>query len=124
MKAIMKADHIFLASLLSIAFGPLLIQTSGGAEPESFVPVAGQPLAANVTRLVEALDFLGASLPKDVRNSLAEAARKPDAERLQQTLDKHVLFIVELNPESRVKVRRGPANAVLQQGGYTPVIVK
>src|SRR5262249_33961642 len=36
----------------------------------------------------------------------------------------HALFIVELNPESRVKVRRGPEKAMLQQGGYVPVIVK
>jgi hypothetical protein len=81
-------------------------------------------MAANVTRLVEALDFLGAALPVDVKQSLAEAARKPDSDRLQQVLDEHALFIVELNPESRLKVRRGPAKAVLQQGGYTPVVVK
>ena len=29
-----------------------------------------------------------------------------------------------INPEERVKVARGPAAAVLQQGGYTPVLVK
>jgi hypothetical protein len=81
-------------------------------------------LAANVTRLVEALDFLGASLPANVKQSLAEAERKPDAIRLQQVLDEQALFIVELNPESRVKARRGPARAVIQQGGYTPVILK
>jgi hypothetical protein len=81
-------------------------------------------LAANVTRLVEALDFLGASLPAETKASLAEAARKADTDRLQQVMDQHALFIVELNPESRVKVRRGPAKALLQQGGYTPVIVK
>jgi hypothetical protein len=94
------------------------------AETGPPVPVAAQPLAANVTRLVEALDFLGTPLPAKVKQSLAEAARKPDADRLQQVLDEHALFIVELNPESRVKVRRGPAKAVLQQGGYTPVVVK
>ncbi|MBM3845101.1 MAG: hypothetical protein FJ405_02285 [Verrucomicrobia bacterium] len=88
------------------------------------VPVEAQPLAANVTRLVEALDVMGASLPPEVKQSIAEAARKPDADRLQQLLDEHALFVVELNPESRVKARRGPAKAVLQQGGYTPVIVK
>jgi len=109
--------------LLLAPIGSLLISTRAAAESE-IVPVAAQPLAANAMRLVEALDFLGASLPADAKQSLGEAARKPDAERLQQVLDEHALFIVELNPESRVKVRRGPAKAVLQQGGYTPVIVK
>jgi hypothetical protein len=113
-----------LATLLLFASDSLLTHLCRAVEPESVVPVTSQPLAANVTRLVEALDFLGASLPADAKQSLAEAGRKPDAERLQQVLDEHALFIVELNPESRVKVRRGPAKAVLQQRGYTPVIVK
>jgi len=102
----------------------LVIQTTHSAEPEPVVPVAAQPLAANVTRLVEALDFMGAALPADVKKSLADALTKSDGDRLQQLLDENALFIVELNPESRVKVRRGPARAVLQQSGYTPVIVK
>ncbi|HKQ37685.1 MAG TPA: hypothetical protein VJ063_06375, partial [Verrucomicrobiae bacterium] len=83
------------------------------AEPES------QPLAANITRLVEALDFLGAPLPREVKKPIS-----PDAEALQQLFDQYVLFIVEINPESRVKVRRGPAKAVLQQAAYTPIILK
>ena len=111
-----------LKALLPIAIGLCLVQTGHAAE--AVVPVAAQPLAANVTRLIEALDFLGASLSADVKQALADAARKPDAERLQQLLDEHALFVVELNPESRVKVRRGPAKAILQQGGYTPVVVK
>ena len=109
-------------ALLPIAIGLCLVQT--GQAAEAVVPVAAQPLAANVTRLIEALDFLGASLPADVKQALVDAARKPDAERLQQLLDERALFVVELNPESRVKVRRGPAKAVLQLGGYTPVVVK
>ena len=111
-------------AVLWAALASLLIQLCRAAEIDPVVPVAAQPLAANVTRLVEALNFLGASLPVSVKQSLAEAAQKPDADRLQLVLDPHALFIVELNPESRVKVRRGPAKAVLQQSGYTPVIVK
>jgi len=118
------SPRAWLTVLFRVVIGLALIHQSPAAVPEAVVPVAAQPLAANVTRLMEALDFLGASLPLDVKKSLAEAARKPDAERLQQLLDEHALFIVELNPESRVKVRRGPAKAVLRQGGYTPVIVK
>ena len=40
------------------------------------------------------------------------------------SLDPLVLLAVTINPEERVKVARGPAAAVLQQGGYTPVLVK
>jgi hypothetical protein len=120
----MKTRGWLRLTALSAALGTASIQTGRAAEPEPVVPVAAQPLAANVTRLVEALDLMGAALPVDVRKSLAEAAAKPDGDRLQQILDERALFIVELNPESRVKVRRGPAIALLQQGGYTPVIVK
>ena len=101
-----------------------LVTTGHGADLETIVPVAGQPLAANVTRLIEALDFLGAALPADLKKSLAQAAADSDGDRLQRLLDERVLFVVELNPESRVKARRRPTSAVLQQGGYTPVIVK
>ena len=86
--------------------------------------VPGQPLGANVQRLVQALDYLGAPLPADTSRALLEAAQDRDARRLQQTLDSHVLFVVSLNPEVRVKAARGPASATLQQGGYTPHIVK
>ena len=115
---------LLLAALFLAMIDSGLVHHSHAAAAEPVVPVAAQPLAANVTRLVEALDFLGASLPADVKKSLAQAAQKPDADRLQRLLDEHALFIVEINPESRVKVRRGPAKAVLQQGGYTPVVVK
>jgi hypothetical protein len=53
--------------------------------------------------------------------TLALAWLAVDAEPL---LDPQVLVVVTLNPESRVKAARGPARAVLQQAGYTPVLVK
>jgi hypothetical protein len=43
---------------------------------------------------------------------------------LQELLDPHVLCVVDINPESRVKAQRGPAQAVVQEAGYTPVPVK
>ena len=86
--------------------------------------VAGQPLAANVKRVLQTLDFLGTPLANATTNSLLEAAQKRDAKHLQELLDAHVLFVVSLNPEVRVKVTRGPAPAVLQQGGFTPLLVK
>lgn len=86
--------------------------------------VEGQPLAANATRLAEALDYLGNPLPEETKAALRKAATQRDANALQRALDPHVTFVVTLNPEVRVKVARGPAMPSLQQGGFTPVLVK
>ena len=59
----------------------------------------------------------GAPLPADTA-ALKQAAKDRDSARLQKLLDPHVLVMVDLSPEARVKARRGPAKAVLQQGGY------
>jgi hypothetical protein len=88
------------------------------------VPVEGQPLAANITRVLQALQFLGAPLPGDVAKELEDAGQTHDADRLQKLLDPHVLWVVTINPESRVKVQRGLAKAQLQQAGFTPTLVK
>src|SRR6267143_1036923 len=74
------------------------------------IPVAdAQPLAANVSRLGQALEFLGAPLETQISRDLQTAASARDAVRLQTLLDAQVLFVVTINPESRVKVQRGAA---------------
>jgi hypothetical protein len=88
------------------------------------VAVEGQPLGSNVTRLLEALETLGAPLPADAARALTAAAKAQDSDKLQELHDPHVLIQVNINPESRVKVIRGPATVALQQAGYTPVIIK
>lgn len=107
---------------LAVAF----VALTHGARAES-VPTAQvdrQPLAANVERVVRALETLGAPLPRKTADPLASAVRAGDADALQRLLDPQVLLVVTINPEERVKVARGPAPAVLQQAGYTPVLVK
>ena len=71
--------------------------------------VEGQPLAANAKRILQAFEFLGAPFDDGSAKEIQEAAKRRDAKRLQELLDQHVLFVVSLNPEVRVKVRRGPA---------------
>ncbi|PYK03258.1 MAG: hypothetical protein DME23_00110, partial [Verrucomicrobia bacterium] len=88
------------------------------------VPVEGQPLSANITRVLQALQFLGTPLSGDTIKEVEAAAQALDADRLQDLLDPHVLLLVTINPESRVKVQRGPAKARLQQAGFSPVLVK
>ncbi len=97
------------------------------AEPAVTLPIGdvdGQPLAANVKRVVEALQFLGSPLPVDEIEKLSAAGKDRDAKQLQKLLDARVLLLAHINPESRVKVRRGPAAAELQQFGFTPVLIK
>jgi hypothetical protein len=95
------------------------------ADPPPVVgDVEGQPLAENAGRLMKALNFLGAPLPADVAKELQAAIEAKDAKKVQEILDKRVLFVVSINPESRVKVARGPADAVIQQSGYVPTLVK
>src|SRR5689334_3338321 len=86
--------------------------------------VAGQPLAANVVRVLDTLRMIGSPLKAELEMALSKAAKQRDAKQLQELLDPEVLFVVSLNPEVRVKVARGPAKAELQQGGFTPVLIK
>jgi len=68
--------------------------------------VEGQPLMAQVTRLKEALDFLGSSLQEeDAARLEALRDRAPDesvVREIQATLDPYCLAMVEINPEARV----------------------
>jgi hypothetical protein len=86
--------------------------------------VEGQPLAANVERLMKALDFLGRPMAAADVKELQKATADKDAKKIQELLDKQVLFAVTINPEARLKVAKGPGSAAIQQSGWTPVIVK
>ena len=89
------------------------------AEPSA---VGAQPLRANVQRLMAALEYLGAPLAAETRRELRRAPQL-SAQRLQALLDPHVLAVVSINPELRVKVQRGAARARLQQAGFTPCLL-
>src|SRR5437867_5292069 len=97
-----------LSLLLALAGPPICAL---GASQE--VPVAGQPLAENVRRVLQALELLGSPLPPEAAAELRGAVETRDSALLQRLLDPRVLLIVEINPEMRVKVRRGPARALL-----------
>ncbi|MFO1091742.1 MAG: CehA/McbA family metallohydrolase [Planctomycetaceae bacterium] len=86
--------------------------------------VEGQPLGANILRVMQVLEFLGAPLTVDETVALQQAATDRDPAALQKLLDPHVLCTVHINPELRVKAARGDAKAILHQGGYTPVLIK
>ena len=105
-------------ALLALAcwwIGFLEAPTSLGMDP--------QPLQANAQRLVAAFDYLGAPLPAETRQAL-QRSQDVSAKRLQELLDPHVLAVVSINPELRVKVARGNGRARLQQAGFTPCLIK
>ncbi len=117
----MRTSHRCVAA---IAVALLLSGPLAAAGKLEVKTVEGQPLGENAKRLLDALDFLGAPLPKETADAVKAAAKERDAAKLQELLDPHVLVQVTINPESRVKVLRGPAAAKLQQHGYVPAIFK
>jgi hypothetical protein len=119
-----RRPRILLGAVLGLALAWLAPATGARAQKLEPVDVEGQPLAANAGRLLEALQFLGAPLPDKTTAAVQAAAKARDARTIQELLDPHVLVLVMLNPESRVKAARGPAPATLQQGGFVPVLVK
>jgi hypothetical protein len=84
------------------------------------VEVEGQPLAANVARVVQALELAGAPLPGETREALRRAGE--DARAIQRILHPAALFVVTVG--ERTKAQRGRGSAALQQAGWTPAIVK
>src|SRR5262245_24253021 len=114
----------FRSVRLALVTAASLLVADASAQDLAPVAVEGQPLAANVRRLEQALDYLGAPLPPETRKALQVACANRDAAGIQRLLDPHVLLAVSINPEARVKVARGPAKGILQQAGYTPVLVK
>ncbi len=98
------------------------------AELPLVTKVERQPLAAQVARLQDALDHLGAPLSATDRQALSQALAHSDSakaiERVQQVLDARCLFSVTINPEMRVKVARGPAAAELDEQGWRVFLVK
>ena len=102
----------------------ILFALTGRAETP-IVPVNElQPLAANITRVLQALEFLGAPFGAQVSKDLQAAAAAKDSDRLQKLIDAQVTFVVTINPEARVKTQLGEFKPGLQQAGFTPVLIK
>lgn len=87
-----------------------------------------QPLKAQVRRVAEALDYLGEPLTPEQSAALNRAVANMNAdeavEAIQKVLDPRCLAGVSINPESRVKVARGPAPAQLVEQGWRVFLVK
>ncbi|HWW00621.1 MAG TPA: CehA/McbA family metallohydrolase [Candidatus Acidoferrum sp.] len=121
-----RADILWLlvtnAAFISRAFG------AEQAKLELAKDVELQPLVAQVRRLAEALDYLGAPLTPVEKTRLKEASDRGDPAEgvalIQAVLDPHCLVGVSINPEMRVKATAGPAEPALVEKGWTTFLVK
>jgi hypothetical protein len=108
----------------------LLLASYGFAEELPLVEkVEHQPLAAQVTRVLQALDMVGEPLPASDTAELKRLVEQGPGNaktiaRIQEILDKHCLAGVNINPESRVKVQQGPAKADLVEQGWRSFLIK
>ena len=110
---------------------PLLAQHETHHAPATQSTITGvepQPLLAQAIRLKEALSFLGSSLSNEDEQRLMALQLQPlnqeTVKRVQSILDPYCLAMININPESRVKVLRGPATAKLIQNGWVSYLVK
>ncbi len=87
-----------------------------------------QPLVAQARRVVESLDILGQPLPQKDKDRLEAASKLADhreaVRTIQRVLDPYCLIGVDINPESRVKAKPGPASPKLIQQGWRVFLVK
>jgi hypothetical protein len=90
--------------------------------------LALQPFAQQVRQVESALGYLGQPLAEQdqeaVNRAIGEVDEAAAIAHLEQILDKYTLAVVEINPESRVKVQPGPAKPELVEAGASIFLVK
>ena len=113
-----------LLSLLAIGCFSLCI--SAQSFPEE-VDAEWQPLASQLRRVAEAMNYQGAPFSPEDQKALNELfARGGDdaVELAQKIFDLYCLIGIHINPESRVKVSSGPAKPILVEQGWRTFLVK
>jgi len=101
-----------------------LAATPGAAQTR----VSLQPFAQHVRQVETTLAYLGQPLTQNdheaINQSLASVDEASAIARLERILDMYTLAIVDINPESRVKVQAGAAKAELNEAGTRIFLVK
>ncbi|MFT3881844.1 MAG: acetylxylan esterase [Gemmatales bacterium] len=90
------------------------------ADDVSIVECKAEPLLQNLRVVNHAFKETGLKVPPGIEKAL----EVKDADEIQKQLDPIVAAVVTINPESRVKVMRGPYPIKHQLGWPTPVLVK
>jgi hypothetical protein len=87
-----------------------------------------QPLLAQVSRLVDAMAYLGEPFAEAERQQLDAAANLAGGPRgveaIQKILEPRCLLIVRINSESRISIERGAAAARLVEHGWRAFLMK
>jgi hypothetical protein len=120
----MKKTILLRLSIVLSLFSPLVVISHASKHEQ----IELQPLIAQVNRLVEAMDYLGAPVSASDKQALDKAIGDSDQARagraIQDVLDKYCLVEVNINPESRVKVSQGQAKTDLVEKGWRTFLVK
>src|SRR5438093_2130993 len=106
--------------VISAAFFMMLAARSAAAELPKVAQVELQPLAAQVRRLVEALDYVGAPLPEADKQALQRAGedKARGLEAIQSILDPHCLAGVRITAGNQLETLQGPARPELAEQGW------
>ena len=124
-KLLLLSFAVLYLSIIAFAQHPV---THPSREPNIIAGIEPQPLLAQAIRLKEALSFLGRSLSKEDAKRLMALQHQPLTQEIvklvQDILDPYCLALININPESRVKVLRGSAKARLIQNGWVSYLVK
>src|SRR3989454_1900838 len=87
-----------------------------------------QPFAQQVRQIETALKYLGQPLSPAEQTEINAAIANPDEAAavagIERVLDHYTLAVVDINPESRVKVAPGPAKPELVEAGTGIFLVK
>ncbi|MCA9049008.1 MAG: hypothetical protein KDA89_09795, partial [Planctomycetaceae bacterium] len=99
-----------------------------GEQPEMVTAVDRQPLVAATRRVIEALEFAGEPLNESVVRRLDDAFAESDdrtvIRRIQEILDPLCLAEININAESRVKVKEGSVRKELMQQGWRAFLIR
>jgi hypothetical protein len=110
-----------MAALVSPATGAAS-ETPGNQRPTA--PVDVQPLAAQVRRIVTALTMLGEPLSATEQAAIETAAAQGSAERIEQVLDAHCLWVVRVPMDGGLQVQPGAAAPELVEQGWRTFLSK
>src|SRR6266498_5809830 len=104
---------------LALVLAALLAAPAIAGDPPKTIKVDRQPLEAQVKRVVETLELLGAPLPEADRAALAAATAEKDDARavaaIQAILDKHCLATVRITGPGKLVASAGPARPALAE---------
>jgi len=122
-----SSAHPSIAGIAAFSIWSVLQALTAASGPAQ-TRVSLQPFAQQVRQVETTLGYLGQPLAQRDQDAINEAIANTDEAaaiaQLEQALDKYVLAIVDINPESRVKVQPGPAKPELVESGSRIFLVK